>query len=158
MFSRCALNVLVEILRLCRLGKDNTTSTWNRVEAKFTLTSSYSECKTHDVWTWLLFGVVFSHGRDWSLLWVYFEWSMKFVWTCCDMLFCLTQDDDCLATRHSQGAIEGTPKVFAPESLGIIRLFRCTVIFSVRPGGHRQVFVRKPYAQSTFGAPHRLAF
>ena len=36
------------------------------------------------------------------------------------MLFYLTRDGDCLAARHSQGAIEGTPKVFAPEALGII--------------------------------------
>ena len=49
------------------------------------------------------------------------------------MLFYLTRDDDSLATRHSQGAIEGTPKVFAPEALCIIGFFRCTVIIFGAP-------------------------
>ena len=68
----------------------------------------------------------------------------------CVMLFYLTQDDDCLATHHSQGAIEGTPKAFAPEALGIIG--RCALEDT------EILIVRKPYVKSTFGAPPHLAF
>ena len=75
------------------------------------------------------------------------------MWTCCDILFYLTQDDDCLATRHSQGAIEGTPKVFAPEALGIIRLFRCTVIIFGAPWRSPKSYCKEALCKIHFRCP-----